>query len=385
MTPDRDIRTTLEAADLVDALREVVAIPSFEREEEVARWVADQLVPAGFRATETPFQPGRPIVAFRIGSGRPELLLAPHMDTVPPGDGWDTDPFALTRKGTRLHGRGASDDKGPLVAAVFAARALAEAGLPRAGTLTVLCLPAEEEASQGVRAFVREPVEADAAIVCEPSDNVPCIAHKGLYWTEIAFEGRAAHASQPADALSAIEGVRLALDDLPAFSAELAKRTHPLLGPATVAATRIDATGPWNIIPSRATLGVDRRAVPGENVDRIVPEIAERVRALGWPGEVSARLVEFNEPAETDAAEPVVVAATAAASDVLGRVVAPAGFTASCDMWVLRNHASVPTIVMGPGHLAQAHKANEFIDEASLRTGALVYARAAERFFEISG
>ena len=145
--------------------------------------------------------------------------------------------------------------------------------------------------------------------------------------------------------------------------------------------TRIAAGGAINIIPARCTLAIDRRAVPGERTDEIVAEVERAAAGVDWPEKINVRLVTCNEPSETDVTEPIVLSALSGASEVFGKKVTPGGFTATCDMWVLRNLCGIPTVVMGPGHLDQAHKANEYIEEDSLLSGARIYAATALDFF----
>ena len=382
---DESVRAALENQDLQAALREAVAIRSHEREVRIAAWVESALAPAGFRVEKTLLELGRPIIELRRGSGRPALLFHCHMDTVAPVAGWETDPFALTRKGARLHGLGAADAKGSMVAAIAAARALAEAGYPKRGTLAVLCVPAEEEAGRGTVARIERPVEADAAIVGEPTDNRPCVAHKGVYWIEVDVPGRSAHASQPEKGLNAIEGALKATDALARLATKLQERRHPLVGRATLAVTKLSGGQAFNVIPARCVVGLDRRAIPGERTEAIVEEIRATARAIDWPAQIGVRLHSFMEPSATDPSELIVQSALAGASAVLGEAVEPAGFTAACDMGALRGRCDIPTIILGPGHLDQAHKANEFIEEDSLRMGAEVYAATALEFFARAG
>ena len=65
-----------------------------------------------------------------MGEGKEIIGIAAHLDIVPAGDGWDTDPFTMTRKGDKVYGRGVSDDKGAVIASLYAMQAVKESGIP---------------------------------------------------------------------------------------------------------------------------------------------------------------------------------------------------------------------------------------------------------------
>src|SRR5699024_8138830 len=150
---------------------------------------------------------GRPSVLVRApgtGGGR-TLLLCGHLDTVTV-EGM-ADPHRPRIDGDRLHGRGAYDMKAGLAAALIAAREASRLGL--AGDVLVAAVADEEHASLGVQEALRH-VDADAAIVTEPTELELAVAHKGFVWAEVEVAGRPAHGSRPhlgVDAIVKMGGV----------------------------------------------------------------------------------------------------------------------------------------------------------------------------------
>lgn len=157
-------------------LRELVAIPSESgREEEIARYTGDFLRRLGGSPRVSEVEPGSFNVVARFPGDRkgPKLLLGGHLDTISPGDRWESDPFVLTEKGSRLYGLGAADMKGGLAAQLTALKFLLGSGGNFAGEIVFAALADEERYSAGANFFVEEWLESresppDFAILGEP-------------------------------------------------------------------------------------------------------------------------------------------------------------------------------------------------------------------------
>src|SRR3954453_4705983 len=163
-------------------------------EEEVVQFIARWAADSGLAATVLEETPGRPSVLVRApgrGDGR-TLLLCGHLDTV--NVAGMSDPHTPRVEGDRLYGRGAYDMKAGVAAALVACREAATLGL--AGDVVAAAVADEEHASLGVQELLGI-VEADAAIVTEPTELEVVVAHKGFVWVEIEVAGRAAHGSRP--------------------------------------------------------------------------------------------------------------------------------------------------------------------------------------------
>lgn len=189
--------TTPDIARMKRELADLVAIRTENppgREVEAAAFVAGLLAPAGFDLSSTEYQPGRVNVVARLENG-PGSVFAfnTHMDVVPAGDGWSSDPFVLREEGGRLYGRGACDCKGPLVAMVEALRMLAGDRGAWSGTLLGVFVADEEIASAGAKHYAAGKPRIDFAVVGEPTSNATFAAHKGSLRPLVRVHGLSAH------------------------------------------------------------------------------------------------------------------------------------------------------------------------------------------------
>lgn len=359
-------------------LRDLIALPSvnpaFTTPEDPAAGecrVADYLMSAAARVgLDVDFQevlPGRRNVLIRLAAPsarRParRILLAPHMDTVTLHSPTQLDP--VVRKG-RIHGRGACDTKGS-VAAMFTAMArLAQSPTrPRRTEILLAALIDEENGQTGSRALVRSGLKASFAIVGEPTLLQVVTAHKGDLWLEMTTRGLAAHSSQPALGVNAIAKMARVVSLLEGpYSRSLRRRKHPLLGTATVNVGMIKGGVQPNIVPSLCEIRVDRRTLPGETDAGVRREIRDFLRRHAcdvemrdWKGAPSCAL-------ETDTELPEVRRLMA-----LGGQTKPAGANYFSDAGVLAG-GGIPSVVMGPGDIAQAHTSDEWISVRQLESG----------------
>ena len=144
------------------------------------------------------YRPGRFNVEARLENGDgPIFAFNTHMDTVPVGDGWTSDPFVLRAHQGRLYGRGACDCKGPLAAMLEATRLLAAGRDSWRGTLLAVFVGDEEIASEGAKHYAAKHPRIDFAVVGEPTGNAVYSAHKGSLRPRIRVHGVAAHSGTP--------------------------------------------------------------------------------------------------------------------------------------------------------------------------------------------
>lgn len=364
----------------VRILQDLVRIRSDEKEAGVVSYLAER-----FSARSIPFSitevrgAKRPNIIATWGSGEPSLILNGHTDTVSVGnpDDWHQDPFGGKIVNGRMYGRGAADAKGPLAAMIAAYETASEQLVPGHGRLVLMAVAMEETLGAGTEAAVRSGVRAQAAVVGEPTDMEVLTAHKGVYRANIATHGRAAHASRPMEGSNAIVAMSGVIDALEALSARVRSRSDPLVGTASLAITLIRGGIARNVIPPTCTISIDRRFLPHENPDEVRTEIAGTVAATQAQhgNEVSIESVSIAEAAKTPPNEPIVAAALSAREAVLGSASEPKGFPACCDMWHLRNQGGIPTVILGPGSLSEAHAVDESIPVADVERATDVYLR----------
>jgi acetylornithine deacetylase/succinyl-diaminopimelate desuccinylase family protein len=309
--------------------------------------------------------PGRTNIAARVGEGRPRLLIACHLDVVPAGDDWGSDPFTARVEGGRVYGRGASDDKGPTAAALMAARFLKRHAPHLRGQFIVLGAADEERGSGvGLEWLLQEgKLTADMAIVPDVSNNMRMIdvAEKGALFLEAVSHGRQAHGSTPERGINAVTAMTDLLNALREMT--LTAPPHRFLGPPTVNIGAIHGGTAPNIVPAKCTAAIDIRYVPGLTGD----EIAKRVRALAaaaaakTPG---ARIEVFIRqdllPTEVEPDLPLVRLIREQTKALLGFEAQPIGMPCATLAKQLIGHG-IPAVGFSCGDDGQAHTTNESI------------------------
>jgi acetylornithine deacetylase/succinyl-diaminopimelate desuccinylase family protein len=380
------IERYLDADQAVRLAQALVRIPSVNPpgdEAAVARYLADYVSTAGLDVELVDVLPGRPnlLATARFGSGSPTVLLNGHTDVVVPGDGWvDENPFSGAIRDGRLYGRGSADMKGPLAAMVEAALGIVRSGLLTRGTIVLAAVMGEEYGALGTKALAQRRVTADHAIVGEPSELKPVIAHKGTVRYELRVDGTAAHGSVPERGVNAIYGMSDVVHALRDLHQKLADRPHTLVGPPTINVGTIAGGSGTCIVPDRCSITIDRRVVPGEDVADATGEIealVDRLRARD-PGFRGSLVLQNIAPAmEIAPTQPVVMAIRRAAAEVTGTDPGVHGWTATADSNILVNDLGIPTVIFGPGSIHEvAHKPNEYISIADLKSAVSIYALA---------
>jgi acetylornithine deacetylase len=364
------MRRPMEALELISQLVAIdsvnpMLVPGGAGEGAMAAFVAGWARAGGLSADVLTGTPGRPSVVVRAtgsGGGR-TLLLCGHLDTV--GVAGMVDPFVPRVEGDRLYGRGAYDMKAGLAACLLACREVAALGLR--GDVVVAAVADEEHASLGVQE-VLSVVEADAAIVTEPTELSVVVAHKGFVWSEITLHGRAAHGSRPHLGVDAIAAAGPVLTRLGQLDAALAAVEHPLLGRGSVHASLISGGEELSSYPARCVLSLERRTLPGETASDIEAEVA----ALIGAADASQRTLLVREPFAIDPDAEIVslVRAAAGSAAVTGASYwADAAFIAA---------AGIPTVMYGPGGEG-AHAQTEWVSISDTETVARTLVEVAAR------
>jgi len=366
---------------VLELAAELVSIPSYEREEEVAWFLARRLRALGFEVALEEVEPGRPNLVARLPGVGETLMFCGHMDTVPPDSPEQLRPRV---EGGRLYGRGACDMKGALAAMVCALEDLAEGEL--AGGLVFLATAGEETGFLGMRRFMAHYRDRIAGcIVGEPTSLEVGIAHKGGAWIELTTIGRSAHGSTPERGVNAVYHMALVVRAIQEeLVVVLRERPHPLLGPGTVNVGLIRGGTRPNVVPARCTIRVDRRLLPGETPEGAMEELAalvENLRREHSELAVEMRLVQSYPPLEVGADEAIVQAVIEACRAVRGKEPEIVGLSYGTD-GALSQAGGIPTVICGPGSAAQAHTEGEFVDVAELIAAAHIYREAARRFLE---
>ncbi len=378
------MRDLVDPAALVELTSALVAVDTRNppgNEREAAGVLRDALRRWSPTWTEVEPEPGRLSLVAEIphpdGPGdRPSLLINGHLDVVPVrAEQWSTDPFTPTLDGGRLYGRGTADMKGGVAAAIHALDVLAASGRTPAWDV-VFHFVADEElgGALGTRALLDAGlVRGDACLVPEPTGLQVCVAERGLLQAELTVHGVGGHGSRPRDSVSAIEHAASVV--LAVHAADFGGVDHPLLGRPSANVGTIQGGSGVNTVAESCRLGVDRRLLPGATVESALAELRERIDGSAIPGlRYDIGVLVFGEASEMDPGHPWAEQVRAALHATSGAEPATIGMSFTTDARFVRNQAGIPTVVCGPGEVAQAHTSDEMVELEQLVDAAAAYA-----------
>lgn len=399
----------IDTERLVDDLRALVRIPSITGSEEaVAAWAAAALRELGLQVElvtpdpavvrADPDWPGQemdrtalPVVIGRAGraDGR-RIILSGHLDVVPPGDPatWTTDPWAGEVRDGRLYGRGACDMKGGVASILGAVRALQTSGdLDRlAGELMVVLVPSEEDGGQGTLAAIRAGVTGDLAIITEPSNLDVVVAHAGAITFRLTVPGRAAHASQRREGVSALDKLFVLTQALEADEARRnGAETDPLmtaLGLPYPTIIGIVNGGEWaSTVLDRVTADGRYGVRLGQTTTEAETELRAVVAAAcaadaflrDHPAKVEITGGRFGS-ARVASDHPLAIGLIEVAEALTGRRPTLLAEPYGADMQMFVNHGDTPCVIFGPGDVRVAHSADEYVPLVEVEACAQVLA-----------
>jgi len=357
-------------------------------EEYMATLLLSWLAEKGAQTELQYVKPGRPnaIARLQFGNGGKKLLLNAHMDVVPPGEAtnWKTEPFSPTEQDGKIYARGASDDKGGLMAMLIACFILQELQPELNGVIEFCGVMGEETGGMGTTYWVEQGGMADAAVIGEPSKMELVVAHRGAYRPIFGFRGRTAHSSEPDFGENAIYAAARFACRIAALNEAYKQTSHPLTGSPTIAATVFHGGVKNNVIPDYAEVSIDRRLSPGETFAEAEAELMKLLQDMQQNGEISqyemVRYLNNKGAALVDVQDPLVTTM----QDILRQRDLDdqvKGMRATTDMYLLQDHG-IPTVIFGPGDMALAHCPNEYIPFQQILDAAEIYAELAIRFLE---
>jgi acetylornithine deacetylase len=367
-TPSADARAMVER---------LIAFNTVSRDSNLGliEWARDFLAKLGARTRLTHDASGKKANLFATlgDSERPGLILSGHTDVVPvDGQNWDTDPFKAVERGGKLYARGSADMKGFIGVALTQAPKFVEA--LNAGRLDAplhYALSYDEEVGCiGVRGLIRDleenGIRPAGCVVGEPTSMQPIIAHKGMNRFRCTVRGREAHSSYVTYGVNAIEyaarlvvHIRQIADRL----AEFEKRDCGFTVPYTTLSTGLIRGGiASNVIPKECEFQFDMRTLPNASADALYQEIraqaetlSREMRAIDPQSGIDLEWVTQTIGLASSESDAIVQwAMRLARSNQTGKV--SYGTEAG-----LFQQMGVPTVILGPGDIAEAHRPNEFV------------------------
>lgn len=379
----------------VEMLRRLIAFPTVSRDSnlELIRFVRGILEPYGseIRLTHDDGKRKANLFATLGPRGEPGIVLSGHTDVVPvEGQAWDTDPFAMAEKDGRLYGRGACDMKGFIACVLTVIPEIMVRGLRT--PLHLAFTYDEEVGCIGVGRLIADLRQAGirprSCIVGEPTEMRPVIAHKGKKGYRCTVRGLAGHSAYAPLGVNAVEFAAEAV----AFLKRMARR-HRDRGPydrsfdiahTTVHTGVIRGGSALNVIPHECAFDFEFRHLPGDDPDRLLGEFTDYVRsglepemravhsAAGFTIEPLSEIPMLDTGPE---AEVVALAQELAGSGEIAKV----SFATEGSQF---QRAGIPTVVCGPGSIAQAHKPNEYVTLDQLARCEAFLRRLADRLCE---
>lgn len=355
---------------VVQLLSDLVAIPSVNPmgrgrtgaeygEQAIAEYVLSYLKKHSIDAELQPHVPGRPNVVGSVSVGaRQTLLLEAHLDTVHV-DSMTIDPFKPLVRDGKLFGRGSCDTKGSMAAFLQAVVNAVGSGKNLRFNILLLFVSDEEYRFTGAQHAARKGLSADFGIAGEPTRLRIVRTHKGVTRWKIVTRGIAAHSAYPERGKNAIYSMSKVIGRLEDLAQELsASHPHPLLGTPSLSVGVIEGGQAVNIVPDRCWIEIDRRTLPHETADGVLEPVRAVLEGLSdW---------EMKEPhlsvagMEVAASAFVVQELSRSIGDVCGSSVIE-GAQYATDAGIF-NAVGIPTVVFGPGDIAQAHTDMEHIE-----------------------
>ena len=295
--------------------------------------------------------------------GTPKILFNVHLDTVPDSPHWTANPFELRVSDDRAIGLGACDIKG-------AAAALLTAAAHTAGAAAFL-FTSDEEANDArcIAAFLARKARFAGVIVAEPTRGEAVLAHRGISSVLMRFVGRAGHASGSTDASALHQAMRWGAKALDYMESQSHQRFGGLTG-LRLNIGRVEGGIKANMIAPTAEVRFGFRPLPSMDTDALLAAFRDHA------GSVAEFTETFRGPPLPAGDIAQAESKRLAARDLADELGIPIGD--AVDFWTeaaLFSAAGYTTFVCGPGAIAQAHSADEFVELSQLQQITETYLR----------
>lgn len=312
-----------------------------------------------------------------IGRGNPTILLCSHLDTVP-------GVIPVKIENGFLYGRGAVDAKASLAAMIVAGANFATHNSQ--GEVLVTGVVDEERNSRGIKHFVKKKSSIHYAIFGEPSgvENVT-IGYKGSLHFKITCQTQSGHSSAPWMYTNAIEKAFEAWKTLKASLSDKMMGKSPFYS-VTASPTKIRGGTDFNIIPGTCEIHIDIRVPPPLKCKDIINEaqhVLQQFHSANPEVNVSLKILDQNEPFETDGKSKLVHALTWAIRETTGKPARLLRKTGTGDMNILGNQLKIPVVTYGPGDSHLDHAPNEHIAISEVAESIKIYEKALAKLVEL--
>lgn len=346
------IEHTILYSKAISLLKELIATPSFSKEEDKTATLIEEFLQSNDVAANR-FLNNVWATNQYFDESKPTLLLNSHHDTVKPNKAYSIDPFSPIEKDGTLFGLGSNDAGGSLVSLLavflyFYAQQNLKYNLVFAAT-------AEEEISgkNGIEILLAELPKIDCGIVGEPTQMEMAIAERGLLVLDAVATGIAGHAARE----EGENALYKALPDIEWFRSFAFEKVSPLLGKVKMSVTSIETENKaHNVVPSQCKFVVDVRVNELYTFEEILHTIHANITSEAKPR--SLRMRSTSIPME----HPLVIAGQSLGRNYYGS-------PTTSDKALM----PFPTLKMGPGDSARSHTADEYIYTDEINKGIDLY------------
>jgi acetylornithine deacetylase len=340
----------------VGLLQQLIAIPSFSKEENLTADLIEQFLQQWGVKTHRKLNN---IWAWNLhfDADKPTILLNSHHDTVKPNSGYTRDPFDAKIEDGKLYGLGSNDAGGCLVSLIHTFLYFHDK--PNLKYNFCLATTAEEEISgvNGLELIIPELGNLDFGIVGEPTQMQLAVAERGLMVLDCTAHGRAGHAARE----EGDNAIYKALTDIEWFRTFKFPNESEVFGPVKMSVTIINAGSQHNVVPASCTFTVDVRVTDAYRNEEVLEIIREHVAC-----DVTPRSIRL-KPSKIDKMHPIVQVGIA-----LGRTTY--GSPTTSDQSLL----DIPSLKVGPGDSARSHTADEFVYVDEIKEGIELYIKMLE-------
>ncbi len=376
--------------DLIELTQHLVRIKSLSGQEgKIIKFIEKTMLALGYDDVTIDAMGN---IVGRIGHGEKAILFDSHVDTVDVQDEeqWTIPPFNGEIIDGYLHGRGSVDMKSGAAASIYAGAFAKQLGFTTGKTIYVSCSVLEEDCDgENLKHLFKEfAFKPDCVVICEPSNNVLTLGHKGKAQISIKTHGVSAHGSAPEKGLNAIYEMADIIRRVENTNRKLMKQ-EGLRG--TLVMSRISSvSASLNAVPSECEVYLDRRMIPGETEEDIKQEIEALIQGKhatwevgtlhrkSWTG-LDITYEPFHLAWKIDVSHEFSKVCIAAYQEIFGKN--PIEY----DFWDFSTNAvapvgmGIPTIGFGPGEYKLAHMRNEHCEVRQIIDACNYYTRIIEK------
>ncbi|MCK9431056.1 MAG: M20 family metallopeptidase [Candidatus Omnitrophica bacterium] len=358
---------------LIQTIKKLISLDSQNPpgdERKVADFVSAYLKTLGLKVRTYTFSDKRVnVLATLKGSGRANsLLLTPHLDTVPAGKNWKTNPFAAKISGDRVYGLGATDCKGNLASLLEAVNSIVEDGIKLDYDL-IFAATADEESGSSlglIPLLERKILKPSAAVVLDADDFEIVVTQKGLMHLKVYIRGRKAHGAYPWLGINAIDIAAQVIVDLKKQRASYKKNKY--LRQPTINVGTISGGDKVNVVSDWCEFELDFRFLPGESEKKLLDSLRKTISK--YTKDFRIEIQGIQAPYSINPGHPLVKGLASAMKDlkISPRISGSEGATV-ITFFKLKN---IPAVATGFGTESCAHVADEYACLSNLYKGAQV-------------